>query len=76
MALIDIDDPDFTVKIKISEDVAKMRKPTSVIVISFSVLSNDKDPMSSIGKRYSDNARRNRKCIRVQTSNKIHNRWQ
>ena len=49
---IDIDDSGLTVQIKISGDGAKMTKLTSFIVISFSVLNNDEDPMSSKGKRY------------------------
>ncbi|KAK2550530.1 hypothetical protein P5673_028729 [Acropora cervicornis] len=46
---IDIDDPDLKVKIKISGDGAKMSRLTSFITISFSVLNNDEDLMSSKG---------------------------
>lgn len=40
-----------------SGDGAKMTKLTSFIVISFSILNDDEDPMSSKGKGYCDNTK-------------------
>ena len=41
------------VKIKLSGDGTKMSRLTSFITVSFSVLNNDEDLMSSKGKLYS-----------------------
>ena len=46
---LNIEDPDFKLKIKISGDGAKMSRLTSFVVISFSVLNNEEDVMSSRG---------------------------
>jgi hypothetical protein len=47
---INIDEEDFKLNIKISGDGAKMSKLTSFIVISFFVLNNEDEVMSSKGK--------------------------
>ena len=44
-----INESDVKLKIKISGDGAKMSRLTSFVVISFSVLNNEEDVMSSKG---------------------------
>jgi hypothetical protein len=44
---INISDPEFKLDIKISGDGAKMSLLTNFVVISFSILNNEKDVMSS-----------------------------
>ena len=46
---LNIEEPNFKLKIKISGDGAKMSRLTSFIVISFSVLNNGEDVMLSRG---------------------------
>ena len=46
---LDITDPNFKLEIKVSGDGAKMSRLTSFLVISFSVLNNQSDVMSSKG---------------------------
>ena len=46
---INCSDPDFKLNIKISGDGAKMTRLTNFVVISFSILKNKKDVMSSKG---------------------------
>ncbi|CAB3978408.1 Hypothetical predicted protein [Paramuricea clavata] len=46
---IDISDPTFKLDIKLSGDGAKMSRLTNFVVISFSILNNKKDVMSSKG---------------------------
>jgi hypothetical protein len=46
---INIDDPGFKLKIKLSGDGAKMSKLTNFVVISFAVLNKDDDVMASRG---------------------------
>ena len=46
---IDLDDPNLELQVKLSGDGAKMSRLTNFVVISFSVLNNKSDVMSSRG---------------------------
>ena len=50
--MIDLEDPDLKIKVKISGDGAQMTRITNFVVLSFSLLNNDADVMSSKGLYY------------------------